>query len=296
MGPRAGSRASRTPDHTGLQAQAPAQTGLPASRCRWRRSPASRGRPRSAAAGTGPSRPPSPELRCYRYRLFLPSPGSLSLPGSLWIRWFRNNIPLASLRRRDPCSRFLPGALPAWVCALPGPGCHGHQSAAAAAASRAATSPAAAAAAAAAARPRDRPGRGWGGRRGSRRRGPAARGHDRESPQEPGAFRPVPQRLLSRRGHQGSGRAGAAGGVGDDPRPPSPAVSPAPAQRLAVPRLPHLGPLWSAPRGELPVHLLPLSWRSVRGTVLGMLRSFIRLSFRSFNRLELSTFSVPGTA
>lgn len=103
---------------------------------------------RALAPGRGRNWPlaaPVTGLRYSYHRLFLPSLGSLSLPGLLWIRWFRNNIPLASLKRRDLCSRRLPGA-PARVRTLSGPGRHGHQPAAATATSSAAASPAAAAA------------------------------------------------------------------------------------------------------------------------------------------------------
>ena len=66
------------------------------------------------------------------------------------------------------------------------------------------------------------PRRGRGRGSGRRRRGPAARGHDREPSQEPGALRPVPQGLLGRRGHQGAGRAGELRAGGDRGRPRGP--------------------------------------------------------------------------
>jgi hypothetical protein len=130
---------------------------------------------------------------------------------------------------------------PARVRALPDPGHHGHQPAAAAATSGAAASSSAATATTAAARPGIWSRRGRGGRRGDRRWGPAARGHDREPPQEPGALRPVPQGLPSRRGHQGSGRAGLGVGDREDPeghllgrRVPHPSVG---QRRVPAPKL-----------------------------------------------------------
>lgn len=135
---------------------------------------------------------------------------------------------------------------PARARALPGPGRHGHQPAAAAAASGAAASPATAAAAAATSGPRGWSRRGRGRRRGGRRRGPAARGYDREPPQEPGPLRPVPQGLPGGRGHQGSGRAGAAGVRGQGRTPRAAFSGSLPCRSVGRPRLdfPSRGPSW----------------------------------------------------